>query len=99
MITPITPVKRINRLQLRDITFQSADDYLADDNTRERQRQLHLSILLSRQPGGLAKIVFNTTEGYREILGIVWGSTDKHLLLQGGTFIPVEAIAGVNLNY
>jgi hypothetical protein len=45
----------------------------------------------------MAKIVFNTIEGYREVKAAVWGATTKYILLTGGSFIPVESVASVSL--
>jgi ABC-type enterochelin transport system permease subunit len=89
--------KKINKEELRDVSFKNSDGSFSMENLRDRQRKLQLCILLTEHAAGMAKIVFNTIEGYREVKAAVWGATTKYILLTGGSFIPVESVASVSL--
>lgn len=95
----ITPqeVKRISKEELGSISFKNSVGYFTDCELRDRNRKLHLSILLADHAEANVKIVFNTIDGYKEVNTSIWGATEKYILLKGGSFIPVEAVAYVAL--
>jgi len=78
---------------LRNVVFQNSAGCFTDGEVRNQNQKLHFSILLANQSGAEIKIVFNTTLGYRELNAAVWGATEKFILLQGGTFLPLECVA------
>jgi hypothetical protein len=89
--------KKINKEELREVSFKISDGGISAEELRDRRRKLQLSILLTEHAAGMAKIVFNTIDGYREVKAAVWGATEKYILLTGGSFIPVEAVSSVSL--
>lgn len=91
-------VKRIERDQLKDCAFSKPVYHYTDFEVRERNRRLYLAMLLGNNFESQAKIVFATIEGYREIFSTVWATTEKFILLKGGNYIPLEAIAYVELD-
>ncbi|MDB5282859.1 MAG: hypothetical protein JWO06_1934 [Bacteroidota bacterium] len=90
-------IKRIEKVQLNVCSFVKSQGYSTDCDLRERSRKLHLSMLLSKSPKSNVKIVFNTIEGYNEVLTEIWGATEQFVLLKDGRDIPVESIAYVTL--
>ena len=98
-MTPIATheIKKISIAQLRNMTFCNSVGYFTGCELRERQRKLHLSILLADHADSNVKIVFNTIDGYRELNTSVWGATEKYILIKGGSFIPVQSVAWVAL--
>ncbi len=89
--------KEINKEELRDVRFKSSGNSFSMEELRDQQRKLQLSILLSEHAAGMAKIVFNTIDGYREVKAAIWGATTRYILLSGGAFIPVESVASLSL--
>ncbi len=98
MLTTSNHVKKISVEQLRSVTFCNSVGGFTDGEQRENNRNLQLSILMANQAGGNLKIVFNTVNGYRELSAAIWGTSEKHILVKGGSFIPVEAVAYVYLD-
>lgn len=92
------PAKKISKEQLRAATLHNAEGYFKDCDIRDKNHKLHLSILLVNHAESTVKIVFNTMDGYKEMLGAIWGATEKYILLKGGSFIPVGAVAYVAVN-
>ena len=92
------PIQKIYKEEIKDIVFKSSVGYFTDCELRDRHRKLHLSILLVNYREAIVKIIFNTVEGYKELTTSIWGATEKHILLTGGTFIPVESVAWVSLD-
>lgn len=64
---------------------------------RELNRKLYLAMLLGNNFQNKVKIVFNTIDGLREVMTTVWAATETYIILKSGVFIPVRAIADVEL--
>ena len=90
-------IRKINKDQLKQCTFTRAIGYSTNCEKREQSRKLHLSMLLSGIHENNVRIVFNTIDGYKEVLAGIWGATEKFILLQGGPFIPVDSVVYVTL--
>ena len=92
-----TRIQKIEKAQLKECAFKLPVYKITDHELRERNRRLYLAMLMGNNFQSKVKIVFNTLEGYREIFTTVWATTEKFILLKGGTFIPLESIAYVEL--
>ncbi len=60
-------VIQINSEELKHCIFEKSKAYSTICNTREYNRDLDLSMLLSSNGENNVRIVFNTIEGYKEI--------------------------------
>ena len=98
MLTTSKQIKKVSVAQLRFVTFCNSVGGFTNNEQRENNRNLQLSILMANQAGSNIKIVFNTVNGYCELSAAIWGTTEKHILVKGGSFIPVEAVAYVYLD-
>ncbi|MCS6934020.1 MAG: hypothetical protein NZM35_02570 [Chitinophagales bacterium] len=93
-----TTVKKIEKEQLKDCDFRKPVYHFTDYELRERNRRLFLAMLLGNNFQSKVKIVFNTVDGYREVFTTVWATTEKFILLKGGNYIPIDAIAYVSID-
>ena len=97
-ITMITArPRKIEKDQLKTCTF-TTPIYTDNQERSERNKRLYLAMLMGNNFESKVKIVFNTLEGYREIFTTVWATTEKFVLLQGGSYIPLESIASVEMD-
>ncbi len=87
----------IEKERLGHCTFKKPYQRFTDFEIRERNQRLFLAMLLGNNYRSQAKITFNTLEGYKEIFSTIWATTEKFILLKGGTVIPLEAISDVEL--
>jgi hypothetical protein len=92
-----TTAEPIEKERLKQCTFRKPSYRFTDFEIRERNQRLYLAMLLGNNYSSEARIVFNTLEGYKEILSTIWATTEKFILLKGGNTIPLEAIAAVEL--
>lgn len=90
-------VKTIEKEQLKYCAFRKPVYKHSDFEIRERNRRLYLAMLMGNNFHSKVKIIFNTLEGYKEVLTTVWATTEKFILLKGGLFIPIESIAHVEI--
>ena len=92
-----TRIQKIEKEKLKECAFKVPVYHFTDHELRERNRRLYLAMLMGNNFHSKVKIVFNTMEGYKEVFSTVWATTEKFILLKGGNFIPIEAIAQVEL--
>lgn len=91
-----TRIRKIEKDQLKGCAFKKPADH-DDYELNERNKRLYLAMLMGNNYDSKVRIIFNTIEGYREIFTTVWATTEKFILLKGGSYIPLEAIAKVEL--
>ncbi len=83
---------------MKECQFRKPVYHFTDYELRERNRRLYLAMLMGNNFHSKVRVIFNTVEGYKEIFTTIWATTEKFILLKGGTFIPLEAIAYVELD-
>ena len=89
--------KKIQKADINKCQFRRNLGYPSQAEVREQNRNLHLSMLLTEYCESNVKIVFNTMDGYREVISTIWGATEKFIFLHGGEFLPLESVAQVTL--
>lgn len=90
-------VEPITKEELKVCTFSKPAHRVTDFELRKRNQSLYFAMLVGNNFQGQARIIFNTIEGYREVFSTIWATTERFILLKGGSTIPLEAIAGVEL--
>ncbi len=93
----MTYTEPIEKEQLKKCAFASPKTKFTDFEVRERNRSLYLAMLMGNNFSSPARIVFNTIEGYKEVCSTIWATTERYILLKGGSVIPLEAIASIEL--
>ena len=92
-----THIKPITEQQIKGCVFVRSFCNLTDNDIRENRRKLHLAMLLSDNSDNNVKVVFNTDEGFKEVLTSIWGATDHYVLLKSGNRIPVDSVVHTTL--
>lgn len=87
----------IEKEKLKECAFQKPTQRFTDFEIRERNRSLYLAMLMGNNFQSYARIVFNTIDGYKEVSSTIWATTERYILLKGGSVIPLEAISSVEL--
>ena len=93
-----TCIQKIEKEQLKECQFRKPVYHFTDYELRERNRRLYLAMLMGNNFHSKVRVIFNTVEGYKEVFTTIWATTEKFILLKGGNFIPLEAIAHVELD-
>lgn len=83
---------------MKECQFRKPVYHFTDYELRERNRRLYLAMLMGNNFHSKVRVIFNTVEGYKEVFTTIWATTEKFILLKGGNFIPLEAIAHVELD-
>lgn len=87
----------IEKAALKTCAFAKTKEKFTDYEVRERNRSLYLAMLMGNNYSSGARIVFNTAEGYKEVLSTIWATTERYILLKGGNTIPLDAITSIEL--
>lgn len=91
-------IRKVDKDQLKECAFEKPVVAHSDYELAERNRRLYLAMLMGNNFESKVKIVFNTAEGYCEIQTVIWATTEKYVLLKGGSCIPLEAISKVEMD-
>ena len=66
------------------------------DNTDRWRRELEYAVRLGNEYKGKTHIIFETTQGRKEVETTVWSLTDDYLQIKGGTTIPLDSIINIH---
>lgn len=83
------PVEKEN---IRDLKFPDNEVLTTKDAIRIRESDLERALKLGNLEHNKIKIVFEDSEGLKQVETTVWGVTDKRVILKQGVLIPIHRI-------
>ncbi len=90
----ISPVQKEEVTHLR---FPHEEVLAVTDLIEKRRKSLEQAVVLGNTYKGKTKIVFEDSEGIKQIDTHIWGLTDKRVILKQGIVIPIHRIHEVKL--
>jgi uncharacterized protein (UPF0248 family) len=90
----------ITTVQKEDISqLHFPKEEVLEDAKAIEQRRLSLerAVVLGNTYKGKTKIIFEDSEGFKQIETHIWGLTDKRVILKQGIVIPIHRIHEVKL--
>lgn len=90
----------ISPVQKEDVThlnFPNAEVLSAPETMEKRRKDLEQAVVLGNTYKGKTKIVFEDSQGIKQIETHIWGLTDKRVILKQGIVIPIHRIHEVKL--
>jgi len=90
----ISPVQKEDVSQL---LFPNEEVLMGAEATEQRRIALERAVVLGNTYKGKTKIVFEDSEGIKQIETHIWGLTDKRVILKQGIVIPIHRIHEVKL--
>lgn len=85
----------IQKEDIVNVRFPKTDVLLQEEQRRQRQRAIDNAMLSGNLYKTKTTIYFITANGPRSVTTTVWHSTQAHVVLKGGTVIPIRAIEDV----
>lgn len=85
------PVK-IEKEKISGLTFPDTEVLTSADAIKIRMAALDRAMKLGNLEHNKIKIVFEDSEGLKQVETTVWGVTDKRVILKQGTVIPINRI-------
>jgi hypothetical protein len=86
-----TPVI-IEKENIRDLKFPDNEVLSSKDAIKIRIADLDRAMRLGNLEHSKIKIVFEDSEGIKQVETTVWGVTDKRVILKQGILIPINRI-------
>lgn len=93
--TTPTPVL-IEKENISELKFPDMDVLTSKDEVKMRFTNLERALKLGNLEHNKIKIIFEDSEGIKQVNTTVWGVTDKRVILKQGVVIPIQRIHEVN---
>ena len=82
----------IEKESIRDLKFPAHDVLVSKDAIKIRNSHLERALKLGNLEHNKIKIIFEDTEGMKQVETTVWGITDKRVILKQGILLPIHRI-------
>ena len=93
--TKPTPVS-IEKEDINGLKFPDTDVLTSKEEIKMRFTNLERALKLGNLEHNKIKIIFEDSEGIKQVNTTVWGVTDKRVILKQGVVIPIQRIHEVN---
>ena len=93
--TTPTPVL-IEKENISGLKFPDTDVLTSKEEIKMRFFNLERALKLGNLEHNKIKIIFEDSEGIKQVNTTVWGVTDKRVILKQGVVIPIQRIHEVN---
>lgn len=93
-LTKPTPIEKEN---ISGLKFPEADVLTSKEDIKIRSANLDKALKLGNLEHGKIKIVFEDSEGIKQVDTTVWGVTDKRVILKQGAVVPIHRIHEVKV--
>ena len=91
-----TPPVSIEKENISGLKFPEADVLTSKEEIKNRFTNLERALKLGNLEHNKIKIIFEDSEGIKQVNTTVWGVTDKRVILKQGVVIPIHRIHEVN---
>jgi hypothetical protein len=97
MIDTTSSATPIEKEKITGLKFPEVDVLENRDEIKSRTVNLERALKLGNLEHNKIKIVFEDTEGVKQVETTVWGVTDKRVILKKGVVIPIHRIHDVKV--
>jgi hypothetical protein len=87
----------IEKEKIHEMHFAGEEVLASPEERKTRLRNLERALALGNLEKAKVKIVFEDTEGIKQVETTVWGVTDKRVILKGGIHIPIHRVHEVKI--
>ena len=87
----------IEKEHVAQLKFPAGEVLNTADTIKHRSADLEKALKLGNAEKGKTKIVFEDSEGMKQVETTIWGVTDKRIILKQGVVIPIHRIHEVKL--
>ncbi len=89
------PLFSIEKENISGLKFPDHEVLNSKDEIKIRTANLERALKLGNLEHNKIKIIFEDSEGMKQVETTVWGVTDKRVILKQGTVIPIHRIHDV----
>ena len=91
-----TPPISIEKENIIGLKFPDNDVLSSKDEIKIRNSDIERALKLGNLEHNKIHIVFEDSEGIKQVCTTVWGVTDKRVILKQGILIPIHRIHEIN---
>ena len=84
--------KHVEKERISALTFVTKEVLKTKEEMAFRRYCIERAVTVGNVAKVKSRITFETVDGTYDVETTVWASTDTHIVLKGGTFVPVHAI-------
>ncbi len=89
--TQLSPIS-IEKENISGLKFPDTDVLTSKEEIKNRISNLERALKLGNLEHNKIKIIFEDSEGIKQVNTTVWGVTDKRVILKQGVVIPIHRI-------
>ena len=90
-------ISPIQKEEVSQLNFPTEEVLIHTEAVEQRRMALERAVVLGNTYKGKTKLVFEDSEGIKQIETHIWGLTDKRVILKQGIVIPINRIHEVTL--
>ncbi len=87
----------IEKETLSDYHFIDHEVLNSADDVKIRKMNLNRALILGNAYRRKIKLIFETTDGIKQVETTIWAVTEQNVVLKGGKFIPINTIIKVKV--
>ncbi len=87
----------IDKENISGLKFPEGDVLTSPEDKKMRTTNLEKAMKLGNLEHGKIKIIFEDSEGIKQVDTTVWGVTDKRVILKQGAVVPIHRIHEVKV--
>ena len=97
MTTISTKPVTIDKEEVRDLKFPKEEVLKSSEAISQRKIDLERATVMGNMERNKRRIVFEDTQGLKQIETTIWAVTDKRIILKQGMVIPIHCIHEVKI--
>jgi len=87
----------IDKELVSDLRFPNEEVLLVADDIKVRKANLEKALKLGNIEKGKITIIFEDSEGIKQVETTIWGLTDNRIILKQGVVIPIQRIHEIKI--
>lgn len=87
----------VSKENIANLTFPNSEVLKSKDDITSRMLDLERATTLGNVEHTKIKIIFEDSEGLKQVETTIWATTDKRIILKGGVVIPIIRIHEVKI--
>lgn len=82
----------VEKEEIDNLKFPNGEVLQSSDDIRKRDSDIRMALTLGNIEHNKIRIVFEDSEGLKQVETTIWGVTDKRIILKQGIVVPIHRI-------
>jgi hypothetical protein len=90
-------IQHIEKETVSNLKFPPTEVLRGKESIDKRLRDIEQAMKLGNLEKGKIRIIFEDSEGYKQVETTVWGVTDKRIILKQNMVIPINRVHEIHI--